>query len=419
MTSTLPPSDSGTPSESPAPLDPGIHSPAAPASLRRDLLRAAAVFASVLVACVIAYLVVALPGAWFPQATPKAFGAKDVTLTRGAGRTVGDEWIVTAPDADGVALLTVTTNLRSVDYPGIAWIVAGLREDSDVRLVWRSDVQPTKLNMVPVRVESGLTLPAVMTTNQAWIGHITGLALAIQGPFPQPLRIRGVIAKPMGAVETLRDRLGEWLAFEPWNGASINTVVGGADHQDVPLPELLALVAALSCGVVVLIRRWRPGAIRAATPAIVAGLFIAAWLISDTRWTWNLLRQERATAAQYAGKNAHEKLLASDDAPLVAFLDKARAVLPAAPTRVIVAADADYFRGRAAYHLYPHSAYSSPRSNDLPDPATLHAGDWLLVYHRLGIQFDREHGKIRWDGHPPIDAELKLVEPGAALFVIR
>ena len=47
------------------------------------------------------------------------------------------------------------------------------------------------------------------------------------------------------------------------------------------------------------------------------------------------------------------------------------------------------------------------------------AGDLLLVYHRVSIQFDREHGKIRWDGHAPLDAELKLVEPGAALFLVR
>ena len=39
-------------------------------------------------------------------------------------------------------------------------------------------------------------------------------------------RIRGVIVKPMGTVEVLRDRAGEWLAFEGWTGTSINTITG-------------------------------------------------------------------------------------------------------------------------------------------------------------------------------------------------
>ena len=185
------------------------------------------------------------------------------------------------------------------------------------------------------------------------------------------------------------------------------------------MPAALAAVVAICVGIILLLQRWRPRAFVAAVPTIAVALFIAAWLLLDVRWTWNLARQERATALQYAGKTPHEKLLASSDAPLVAFLDKARAVLPSTPVRVLVAANADYFRERAAYHLYPHSAYASVRSNELPDPALLHAGDWVLVYQRPGVQFDRERGKLRWDGHAPLDAKLELAEPGAALFLIR
>jgi len=248
---------------------------------------------------------------------------------------------------------------------------------------------------------------------------VTGLALAIHGPLPQPIRLRGVVAKPMGAIEIIRDRLGEWFAFEPWNGASINTVEGGADHQDVPLPAVIALIIGLGAVFVVVIRRWRPDAFSVATPVLFAAFFLVGWLVLDARWTWNLLRQERVTAAQYSGKDARDKHLASDDGPLFAFTEKVRAVLPRAPVRIFIVADADYFRGRAAYHLYPHSVYFNPRSNELPPIQDLHAGDWFLIYQRRGIQFDRALGKIRWDDGPTVSAELKLVEPGAALFVIR
>jgi hypothetical protein len=41
-----------------------------------------------------------------------------------------------------------------------------------------------------------------------------------------------------------------------------------------------------------------------------------------------------------------------------------------------------------------------------------------MVYQRRGIQFDRTLGKLRWDGQA-LNAEPRLVEPGAALFIIR
>jgi len=150
-----------------------------------------------------------------------------------------------------------------------------------------------------------------------------------------------------------------------------------------------------------------------------AAFFLVGWLLLDARWTWNLLRQERDTAAQYAGKDARDKRLANDDGPLFAFIEKALAVLPSKPVRIFIASDADYLRDRAAYHLYPHRVFFDPRSNALPPATDLHPGDWLLVYEQHGIQFDRAQGKVRWDGGQIVNAELKLVEPGGALFLVR
>ena len=386
---------------------------------RRDVFRPALIFLLALALCAIGYLTLTIPGAWFPRAAPKAFGVKDLALVRGAGRVVGDELVVAAPDATGITLVTVTTDFPSSGYSAVAWIVAGLREDADVRLLWHSDVQPNKLNSTPIRVESGRALDTVVAKDRAWLGRITGLALAIHGPLAQPVRIRGVIAKPMGVVGIARDRMSEWFAFEGWSGTSINTIVGGADNQAAPLPAALAAVIALGAVVVLAIGRLRPAAFRVAIPAILAGFFLAGWWLLDARWTFNLIRQESATGERYGGKDARDKHLASEDGPLYAFVEKARAVLPPTPVRIFIAADADYFRGRAAYHLYPHRVFFDPRRNTLPPASALRSGDWLLVYQRHGIQYDRAEGKVRWEGGQTVSAEPKLVEPGAALFVIR
>ncbi|MET0918909.1 MAG: hypothetical protein ABWY07_10875, partial [Burkholderiales bacterium] len=314
---------------------------------------------------------------------------------------------------------SVATDFRAADYPAIEWLVGGLAEGADVRLLWRSDVRPDRLNSVTLRIAAGRSLPTLLAGNPAWIGRVTGLALAIHDPLAQPARVFGVVAKPMGAIELLRDRVGEWLAFERWNGASINTITGGADVQDLPLPALLATVVLLSGAVVVVAARRRSRATGIGTPAMIASFFLIAWLLLDTRWTLNLLRQERVTVAQYWGKDERERRLAGEDAPVYSFVEKALGILPKDPVRVFVAADADYFRGRAAYHLYPHNVFFSPRGPALPSASSMRAGDWLLVFLRRGIQFDRTSQTIRWDDNQTAKAELMLVEPGAALFRIR
>lgn len=388
-------------------------------TLRRDTLRAAALVAAVSVACVIGYLVVEVPGAWFTNVNPLAWNVKSLGLVRGSGGVERNELVVATPDATGIALVNVVTDFRASEYPGVAWVVAGLADDADARLLWRTDFQPDKVNSVALAVEGGDTRTATLAGNAGWIGHITGIALAIRGPFPQPLRIRGVIAKPMNALDVARRPPRQWLAFERWNGTSINTVVGGVDDQDIYLPAVVALVGALSGVAVAAIRRWRPGAFHATLPALVAGLFVAGWLLLDVRWTWNLLRQEHATAVQYAGKTLPDKLLAGDDGPLYAFIERALAILPKTPARVFIASDADYFRGRAAYHLYPHRVFYDPRSTALPPASAFRSGDWLLVYQRRGIQFDAEQRKIRWSAGDTVSADPQLVESGAALFLIR
>lgn len=395
----------------------------APASLpqpRRSPWRGpATLLFGVLILCVLGYLAWSVPGAWFPGAAAKTWYAKELTLARGAGALQDRALAVTSTDANGVALVSVNTDLRATDYPAVAWVAANLPEDAVVKMLWRTDVRPDKVNSIVLGVQTGRTLPIVMVENPDWIGRITGLALVIEGRLAQPVLIGGVTAKPMGVLGVIRDRLRDWFAFEPWNGASINTIVGGADNQPIPLPAALALVLGVASTIAFALRRAKPRAFAVAMPAMLAAFFLAGWLVLDSRWMLNLVRQEHATALRYAGKDDIAKHLASEDGALFAFIEKAEAAMPKTPVRVFIAADDDYLRGRAAYHLYPHSVYFDPRSNALPPPSLMRAGDWVLVFERHGIQYDKALGKLRWDGQAPIDAELKLVARGGALFVIR
>ncbi len=408
-----PPGDSSPGANPPSPDD------VATGTRRRAAIRTAFILAAAFVACIGVYLVLNVPGNWFPNARPVGWPARDLTLARGTGQLFQTELIITAPDATGITLVSTLSNLRSQDYAAVAWLGADFPNEADVRLLWRTDHAPGRLNSAPVSIESGRLLPVVVAKNPAWVGRITGVALAIHGPLPQPVRLSGVIAKPLGAAELLQDRAREWLAFESWTGTSINTITGGADVQDLPLPLLLGAALVLATGVVLIAERLRPGVFVRAAPLAVGAFFLAAWLVLDTRWAANLVKQELVTAEQYAGKSWREKHLASEDAPLFAFIEQARAVLPSTPVRIFVAADAHYFRGRAAYLLYPHSVFFDPVSNRLPQASLMRPDDWLLVYQQRGIQYDQANRMLRWYRDQTLSAELKLLDRGAALFLIR
>jgi hypothetical protein len=377
---------------------------------------ALALFALALLACLAAYLVLSVPGSWFPSASTQVIGARGLALTLGSGGLDGDAVAITGVDGSGVARLTANTNFRSAEYPVVAWQGAGFPENADVRFLWRSDYAPNKVNVVPVTVTAGRLSPLAMTANPDWIGRIMGVALEVRGPLAQPARVTGVAMKPGGLWGQLADRVREWFAFEPWSGTSINTITGGAEVQELPLPTLLVVagVIALALWAWLARRTRRLGAL----PAVAALLFLAAWAVLDAQWTANLARQVAQTRAQYGGKDWRERHLAAEDGTLFAFIERVRAKLPATPARVFVAADAAYFRGRAAYHLYPHNAYFDPFRNALPPPSALRPGDYVLVYHRRGLQYNAEEKKMRFDAGDPIPAEAVLVEPGAALLKV-
>lgn len=365
------------------------------------------------------YLAFAVPASWFPSAPVKQWSVRDLTLPRGTGGVANNELVITDADATGQVYIAVTTDLRARDYAVISWNAHNVPADASVHFLWRTDYAPKKIFSVPVGVEAGRLLPIVVANDAGWLGRVTGIGLAVRGALPQPFVVSAVAAKPSGAAGILQDRAREWLAFEPWSGTSINTITGGDDAQSLPLPMLLALSIALAAAAMWARQRWRPAAGTLDIAAAVAIMFVASWFVLDARWALNLARQAQATIAQYGGKNWRDKHLAAEDAALFEFVDRARAELPAEPARIFVASEAQYFRQRAAYHLYPHNVYANPQRNELPTPDRLKPGDWMLVYQRRGVQFDPSLGKLRWDGGAPVSAQMKLRGEGAALFLIE
>ncbi len=395
---------------------PPAPAPAAASKVVRVAVLGALSFALVL--CVVGYLALAVPGSWIGGAPQLQWTAREFSLTHGAGGFIGGRMALTAPDATSTAVVSLGTSFRAEDYPVIAWNVTAVPEGIEAALLWYNDYQPSRVFSRPLTVEEGRIAPALVAGDQHWIGRIGGLALVLRGSFATPISVHGVAARPMTAAQVMGDRVKEWLAFEPWSGTSINTLTGGADAQDLPLPVLLAAVVGVAALAFAALARWKPGELGEAQGTVIAAFFVAAWLLLDARWQWNLVRQVERTYHQYAGKSWEERHLAAEDGPLFAFIEKVRAKLPPPPVRVFVVADAHYFRDRGAYHLYPYNVYFDPWNNTTPPASAVHSGDYLVVYQRHGVYYNAPQQSLRWDDSPPVKAELVLLDGLGSLFRI-
>jgi hypothetical protein len=386
---------------------------------RTLLLKAALLLATTTLVVIGAYLVANVPGAWFPSATPKTFDAAQMAVSRGRPQAApGALQVVPAPGEDAIVVV-LKADLRSSDYAGIEWHVAGIPADADVRLIWRTSYRPDRLNLATMTVDDGRLRPIVMSADPEWIGTIEGLGLAVRGSIRAPIEIRSVTARPLGAIELVRNRAAEWLAFEGWRATSVETLAGGADVQDLPLPAVLAMAALLAVAAYALKRRFLPAPGSPPWPAFAIAVLAVAWLVVDLRFAWNAARQSLLTARTYAGADWREAHLAAEDGELFRLVDDAKAKMPATPARVFVLADAPYFRARSAYYFYPHNAWFDLYRDVAPEVGKLRPGDYVFAFRRRGLQYSTTAGLVRWDGGPELAAEAVMTSREGALFLLK
>ena len=386
-------------------------------AIRRTVV--VALFVACVALCLFVYFAFASTGTWRDGAPSQHWSAREFTVKRGNAQLTPEGLLVAAPDATRTVVIALDTEFRARDYPVIAWEASGVPGAVQATLLWYSDVDSTRVFQRDFLAQAGHLEPLFLAQERGWLGRIGGLALVLHGDFSDPILVRSATAKTRKPAQVLEDRLREWFAFEPWDGASVNNLSGGADAQDLPLPALLAAAGALAALAHAGLAWLRRPAFGPVLGGGVAAVFVIAWLASDARWGWNLAHQAASTYAQYAGKPWRERHLAAEDGPLFAFIEKVRTQLPAPSTRVFMAAGAHYFRGRGAYHLYPNNVYFDPWLDTMPAPSSVRPGDYIVVYQRQAVQYDTAARQLRWDNLQPVAADLVLSDPGAALFRVR
>jgi hypothetical protein len=150
--------------------------------------------------------------------------------------------------------------------------------------------------------------------------------------------------------------------------------------------------------------------------AMVWGMVLLGWFILDIRWQANLFQQLDLTHQQFAGKTWEDKHLADEDAALFNFMRKVKSTLPPANGRILYFSDDAYSRGKGAYHLYPQNVLAR---NDLPSASKIKTGDYIALFAKKGVQYDRPHQLLIWGDGQSLKVDLLFLAEGNALFKVR
>lgn len=362
------------------------------------------------------YLLTNAPTQWLGQAAQTIPGSS-FNMARGVGHAEGDVLIVEEPGADGIAIAAYQSyGLNARDYPQLTFNVStAAAAPPEVLLLWRTAENPGTTTTRRLVWQSNQLARLPLGEDSEWQGEIIGLALVIRGAIHAPLIIKKLTLQSNSSASILANLLDGWGYVEPWHGGSINYIYGG--KEDAAVPIILAATTLITLALIIygLWAKWRHHAIN---PGVIAVSGALIWLLVDLRWQGNLFAQLSQTHARYAGKNWAEKHRAAEDGDLFNFTQATKAKLGAAPARILVFSDLDYFRGRAAYHLYPHNVYYLIKDASLPSAELIRPGEYLFLYQKRGVQYHPGKKELLWNGKP-LPVEPILVANGNALFKVR
>ena len=203
----------------------------------RKALQVGILFAAALSLLCVVYVAFNVPGSWFPSARLVQWPARDLTVTRGTATLVGSR----TPD-HGTRREQYCGRLARHGNPGERLRGRGLDCHQRAGERRRAPAVAQRLRAAEAQLRDRPAWNPVASCRRSWRTIRIGSAASPDSPSSCARRSRSRCAsrawRPSrwAPSKSLRDRIGEWLAFEGWTGTSINTVTGGADVQGLPLP---------------------------------------------------------------------------------------------------------------------------------------------------------------------------------------
>lgn len=368
-------------------------------------------FASALILSLV-YLQYNWPGKWLSNVKPLDWNGAALTLTKGQGFSDQGKLVIKGLADQNIAVASLSPPaFQAKDYQTVVWSVSGATPSVEIEFLWRT--ADNRVFMRPLVWAANTVEPLEIAEDENWHGQIIDLAIIVQGTLTAPILINGVSLESVSLPGALPHMVKKWFALDSWQGTSINFVDGEAIDKNVP--PVLAIAAiillALLLNLILSIAKIIP-----LNVVMIGGIILLGWSMLDVRWQTNLFQQLGLTHQQFAGKTWEDKHLATEGGALFDFMKKVKAKLPAANSRILYFSDDTYSRRKGAYYLYPHNVLAL---NDLPPASKIKTGDYIALFAKKSVQYDRSHQLLMWGDGQSIKVDLLFLAEGNALFKVR
>jgi len=368
-------------------------------------------FASALILSLV-YLHYNWPGKWISNAKPLSWNGAALTLNKGQGYSDQGKLVIKGLTDQGIAVASLSPPVfQAKDYPIIIWSASGATPSVEMEFLWRTT--DNRVFMRPLVLANNTLEPLEIAEDENWRGQIIDLTIIVKGTLAAPILVNDVSLESASLPKTLANMVKKWFALDPWQGTSINFVNGDAIDKNVsPVLAIAAIILlALALNLILAITKIIPLNI-----AMVGGMVLLGWFILDVRWQANLFQQLELTHQQFAGKTWEDKHLSAEDGALFDFMRKVKAKLPPATARILYFSDGAHSRGKGAYYLYPHNVLVR---NDLPPAPQIKTGDYIALFAKKGVKYDRSHQLLMWGDGQSLKVDLLFLSEGNALFKVR
>jgi hypothetical protein len=333
------------------------------------------------------------------------------TLQQG---TLGDDMALVADSAGRISFTVPTNGQLLEENPFLSLSLDGL-PPKRAMIYWRTGTADGQLAQVEVAPPVVGTSTYNLGNIRGWEGAVETLGITLQAAPDQPIKVRIVALSSPSLVDTLKVYSYNWSGHRGWLDSDINFITGTRAFNQPPYPVPyfagLAAVALTLFGLAHLLRRRT----RLFNWHIVGCIILCTWIVSDTFWQVRLWQQVSQTWDTFGGKTAGEKLLASEDAALVALARNARQRIPEPDARVFIASSVDVIGMLSAYYMSPLNTYWHRKGPELPTGDVFERGDYILMVRPLQVEYDARAGIVRRPG----EAGLKVrQEYGSATGVL-
>ena len=226
--------------------------------------------------------------------------------------TFGDEGLRLLLNEAGVGVISFTDKeIAAASYPFLHVSIESAANDLKIFFTWGTDAAVENHHTFVPQSRSWRSMWIAAREIQGWTGDIGALSVAVVGKAGATVQIKELALYTASPLHQIQAVLSDLSAYVPWNRAAMNSHTG-VTPTSLFYPNLLAatflLLSLLAYGVLLLALPSKFG-FRFNWQA-VALIFLACWVSLDMFWQRTLLHQVFDTARTFAGKSAHEKVMA-------------------------------------------------------------------------------------------------------------